>query len=82
MTKTEKDKIIKKLAEDRNNYARDCDRRIAIESGRVSGADYMIQRFLDILKSEDEPYESDTCCVYSDSEVAKSFIDDVEGKED
>ena len=54
MTKEQKDKILKLMAEDRNNYARDCDRRIAKEEGKIIGADYMIQRFLDVLVSETE----------------------------
>lgn len=55
MTKEEKDKILKALAEDRNDYARDCNRRIAEENGKITGADYMLQRFLDILNTEVEP---------------------------
>lgn len=57
MTKEQKDKILKALAEDRNDYARDCDRRIAEEQGKVTGADYMLYRFLDVLNAEVEPQE-------------------------
>ena len=57
MTKEQKDKILKALADDRNGYARDCNRRIAEEQGKIIGADYMLQRFLDILKTEIEPQE-------------------------
>ena len=57
MTKEEKDKILKALAEDRNDYARDCNERIAKENGKITGADYMLQRFLDILMTEVEPQE-------------------------
>lgn len=59
MTKEQKDKILKALAEDRNDYARDCDRRIAEEQGKIRGADYMLQRFLDVLRTEIEPQESE-----------------------
>ena len=59
MTKEQKDKILKALAEDRNDYARDCDRRIAEEQGKIRGADYMVQRFLDVLRTEIEPQESE-----------------------
>ena len=59
MTKEKKDKILKTLVEDRNNYARDCGRRIEREYGKIEGADYMLQRFLDILRAEDEPQESE-----------------------
>ena len=59
MTKEQKDKILKALAEDRNEYARECERRIAKEQGKVEGADYMLQRFLDVLKTEVEPEESE-----------------------
>ena len=59
MTKEQKDKILKALAEDRNEYARECERRIAKEQGKVEGADYMLQRFLDILRTEVEPQESE-----------------------
>ena len=57
MTKEQKDKILRSLAEDRNDYARDCNRRIAEENGKITGADYMLQRFLDILNTEVEPKE-------------------------
>lgn len=52
MTKEQKDKILKIMAEERNDYARDCDRRIAEEQGKIIGADYMLQRFLDVLNTE------------------------------
>ena len=54
MTKEQKDKILKSLAEDRNNYARECERRIAAENGKIIGADYMLQRFLDVLSKENQ----------------------------
>ena len=57
MTREEKDKILSLLVDDRNNYARDCERRIAEEQGKVTGADYMIHRFLDILQTESEDKE-------------------------
>ena len=59
MTKEQKDKILKAIAEDRNDYARDCNRRIAEEHGKIIGADYMLQRFLDVLRTEVEPQESE-----------------------
>ena len=52
MTKEEKDKIFKLLAEDKNEYARMCEREIATENGKITGADYMIQRFFDILNTK------------------------------
>ena len=52
MTKEQKDKILKALAEDRNYYARECETRIEKEHGKIEGADYMIQRFIDILNTE------------------------------
>ena len=58
MTKEQKDKILKALAEDRNCFARDCNRRIAVETGKITGADYMLQRFLDILNTEVESEEN------------------------
>lgn len=42
MTKEQKDKILKALAEDRNCYARDCQERIEKEYGKIEGADYML----------------------------------------
>lgn len=54
MTKEQKEKILKALAEDRNDYAREIERRIASEQGKIIGADYMLQRFLDVLNSESE----------------------------
>ena len=59
MTKEQKDKILKALAEDRNDYIRDCQRGIEKEWGKIEGADYMLQRFLDILNTEVEPQESE-----------------------
>lgn len=59
MTKEQRAKILKAVAEDRNDYARECDRRIAKENGKIEGADYMIQRFLDVLRTEVEPQESE-----------------------
>jgi hypothetical protein len=57
MTKEQKDKILKALVEDRNDYARECEKRITSEQGKIMGADYMLQRFLDILRAEVEPQE-------------------------
>lgn len=37
----------------------DCDRRIAEEQGKIIGADYMLQRFLDVLKTEVEPQKGE-----------------------
>ena len=57
MTKEQKDKILKALAEDRNAYARACERRTAEEIGKINGADYMLQRVIDVLMTESEPQE-------------------------
>ena len=57
MTKEQKDKILKALAEDRNDYAREIEKRIAAEQGKIVGANYMIQRFLFILDTEDDESE-------------------------
>lgn len=62
MTKEQKDKILKALADERNNYAKDCNRRIAEENGKITGADYMLQRLLDVLNTEIEPQESEDKC--------------------
>ena len=59
MTKEQKDKIFKAIAGDRNDYARDCNRRIAEEQGKIIGADYMLQRFLDILRAEVESQKNE-----------------------
>lgn len=59
MKKEQRDKFLKALAEGRNDYARDCNRRIAEENGKITGADYMLQRFLDIFGTEVEPQESE-----------------------
>ena len=58
MTKEEKDKILNLLTEDRNYYSRECERRITAEQGKIIGADYMVQRFLDILGTAVEPQEN------------------------
>ena len=49
MTKEEKDKILVELTDERNSFVRDCERRITEENGKIKGADYMIQRFLECL---------------------------------
>lgn len=54
MTKEQKDKILKALAEDRNDYARECVDRITAEQGKIMGADYMMQRFFNVLNTEVE----------------------------
>lgn len=59
MTKEQKDKILKAMAEVRNDYARDCNERITKEYGKIEGADYMLQRFLDVIMTDDEPQESE-----------------------
>ena len=59
MTKEQKDKILKVIAEDRNDYARDCRERIAEEQGKIIGADYMLHRFLDVLRTMVDPQESE-----------------------
>ena len=57
MTKEQKDKLIKLLVNDRNDYASACNRRIVKEEGRIDGADYMMERLLDILRTEGEDKE-------------------------
>ena len=59
MTIEQKNKILKALAEERNYYARECESRIIKEQGKIMGADYMLQKFYDILKTEVEPQESE-----------------------
>lgn len=54
MTKEQRNKILDALAEERNDYARECTKRIVRENGKVEGADYMFQRLLDILNAEAE----------------------------
>lgn len=66
MTKEQKDKILKALVENRNNYARECERRIAAENGKITGADYMLQRFLDVLS---EPFEIKTVMNEKEAEL-------------
>lgn len=52
MTKEQKDKFFKLLAEERNSYVRDRNRRIAEENGKITGADYMLERFFDVLSMD------------------------------
>ena len=59
MTKEQRDKILKIMAEERNDYARTCNERIAKENGKITGADYILQRLLDILGTEIESQESE-----------------------
>ena len=57
MTKEQNDRILKLMASERNNYARDCSERIGKEYGKIAGADYMLQRFFDVLRKEIETQE-------------------------
>ena len=59
MTREQKDKILKVLAEDRNDYAREIEKRIASEQGKIIGANYMFQRFLYIINTDIESQESE-----------------------
>lgn len=54
MTKEQRNKILGALAEERNDYARECQKRVEREHGKIEGADYMFQRFLDVLSAEVE----------------------------
>lgn len=58
MTNQEKDEILKELSDARNYYMRTCQRRIAEENGKVEGADYMMERFRELLvRDKDEEGE-------------------------
>ena len=57
MTKDQKEKILKALVEDRNNYTKDCNMRIAKENGRIDGADFMLHRIIDILHADNAESE-------------------------
>ncbi len=48
----EKDKIIKTLTDNLNDFIKDCDKRVSKEYGNIMGADYMYRRLLDILYDE------------------------------
>ena len=58
MTKEQKDKILKIMAEERNDYARECGERIVKEQGKIIGADYILQRLLAVLGTGNEEYET------------------------
>lgn len=57
MTKEQRDKILKVMAEERNDYVKYCNERITKENGKITGADYMLQRFFDVLRTEVDPKE-------------------------
>ena len=52
MTKKQKDKIIELMAAEKYDYAKECEKRITAEQGKIIGADWMIKKLLDILESE------------------------------
>lgn len=54
MNKEQKDKLIKMLAEDKNDFIVGCNRRIAEEYGKIEGADYMLQIIMDALCEKEE----------------------------
>ena len=45
----DKDKLLREMAIERNDYVNDCNKRIAEENGKITGADYMLNRILDFL---------------------------------
>jgi len=57
MTKEQKDRVLIALTTNRNDYVRECERRIAEEQGKITGADRMANIFLDILDAA--PQESE-----------------------
>ena len=48
----DKDKFLREMAIERNNYANDCNERIAKEYGKIDGADYMLNRILEVLREQ------------------------------
>lgn len=57
MMKEQKDRILRVLVANRNDYVRECERRIAEEQGKITGADRMANIFLDILDAESQESE-------------------------
>lgn len=47
------------ITENRNNYVTYRNREIAKEEGKIIGADYMLQRLLDVLETEVEKQEAE-----------------------
>ena len=71
ITKEQKDRILTQMAAERNGYVRECRERIGEENGKIAGADYMLERFLDLLCTEvasevEPPTESEEQNVGSD----------------
>ena len=52
MNKEQRDKIMTLMADERNRYSEERSRVIARENGKVEGADYMLNRLLEILRDE------------------------------
>lgn len=48
-----KEELLARLTIERNNFAKDCERRIAVEDGKIMGADYICQRLLEIINAEE-----------------------------
>lgn len=57
MRKEQKDKILEILVDMKIAYTKDCEKRIAIEQGKVMGAEFMLCRIIDILSTETEHQE-------------------------
>lgn len=81
MTREQKDKILEKLAEDRNDFAKDCNERISKEYGKIIGADYMLQRFLDIIRAEVDEKEKWELVHLGDGLYEKRYKAESEDKE-
>lgn len=54
ITKEEKDRILESIADIRQLYADDCLNHIALENGKIAGADYMLSKFVEVLRIKDE----------------------------
>lgn len=52
-----KEKLLNRLTIERNNFVKDCEHRKAIEDGKVMGADYILQRILEIINAEETEVE-------------------------
>lgn len=80
MTKEEINKIKKVMVDERNSWARDCDRRAEEEHGKIIGADYMLQRFLECISEKEmksvwlEDKEIENIENYSHAEAIKNIV--------
>lgn len=54
MTREEKNKLLELMGKERNSYSEQVNREIDRLYGKIEGADYMLNRLLDLIHNDNE----------------------------